>query len=145
MNEERWLRETMQQMSLEGSVSSQLPPEYFDMFGSSVHEPCGPIIVYLLRLHARRNACKLGNFEFWSWERIWSPDQTEKYGSEQPVLIVADWMLDSVYCAVNVASCEMVFLGGVAPIVSTMSLADFLARVCLDPTFPHGFSDGAAT
>jgi len=86
--------------------------------------------VYLRRLIERGAGLSIGNFDFWSIERIRSKaDSPEIYGGNAKLLLIADWMLDSEFCAVDVTTGLMAFLGGEIPIRLNLSLAEFLARV----------------
>jgi hypothetical protein len=100
---------------------------------------CLGLAVYLTCMSDRQAACRVGNFEFWSWDRLTSDEQSpEQYGGQEQLLIIADWMLDSEFCAVDCYDERMVFLGGANPIRSTLRLREFLELVVRDPETPHG-------
>ena len=95
--------------------------------------------VYLSCVTEHQAACRVGNFEFWSWPRLTSADQSPgEYGGEEHLLIIADWMLDSEFCAVDCYTDQMVFLGGAHPVRSTLRLGEFLCLVVHEPLIPHG-------
>ncbi len=105
----------------------------------NIHELSPEVGVYLRRLIARGAGLSIGNFDFWSIERLRSQaDSPESYGGKANLLLIAEWMLDSEFCAADVTTGSMVFLGGEIPIHSNLGLAEFLGRVAADPETPHG-------
>lgn len=97
------------------------------------------VSAYISFVFEQKTACKIGNFEFWGWERLSSrEDSPETYGGSSGDLLFADWMLDSELCAVDSASGSVVFLGGQQAIVSDISIGTFLRLVLNDPMTPHG-------
>lgn len=136
--EESWLRTTAAMMKSPSPVSPS-EVELASVGCVNIHEPCPEVGVYLRRLIARGAGLSIGNFDFWSIERLRSQvDSPEIYGGAANLLLIADWMLDSEFCAVDVTTGSMVFLGGEIPTHSNLGLAEFLERVAADPETPHG-------
>jgi hypothetical protein len=95
------------------------------------------LVEYLLAARERRRECNLGNFTFWSWERILSNQDAAGYGGPSDAVIVADWLIEAEFPAVLPQSGLVMFLGGVSPILSETNLSRFLELVLMDPTASH--------
>ena len=130
-----WLKETVAAMkSADAGFRSGAELGYADL-----PELCPEVGVYVERLTARGAGCSIGNFDFWSPDRLRArEDAPQAYGGDAALLLIGDWMLDSEFCAVDVSTGLMVFLGGDSPIRSKLGLAEFLEKVASDPVTPHG-------
>ncbi len=102
-------------------------------------QPHSAAVTYLSYLKHRGFECLIGNFEFWSWDRVCSEGRTWPCDG-MDLLVFADWMLDSEYCALDLQADRLVFVGGDEPRIGTMGLAEYLSRVVGDPSFPHGMT-----
>lgn len=137
-SELQWLAQAAT-AAAEARSESAIAPIVLSLLGARRAAACPALAVYLSWMSERQAACRVGNFEFWSWQRLTSEEQSaEQYGGGQHLLIIADWMLDSEFCAVDCYAGRMVFLGGASPIFSALHPVEFLRLVVRDPETPHG-------
>lgn len=120
-----------------GRLSSE-PRDELNLGNANV---CPEVAAYIQFVWTTNIACSIGHFEFWSWQRLTSKDDSaELYGGQPMDLVIADWMLDSAFCAVNVNSGRMIFLGGEHPVITAIPLKTFLRQVLDNPLVPHGMT-----
>lgn len=90
-------------------------------------------------LEIRRYECLFGNFTFWSWDRVVHEGRLPVLvGAQANLVVIADWMVESEYCAVDLVGGNMVFLGGREPLVSSLLIDEYISLVASDPVTPHG-------
>ncbi len=134
-----WIRRVSDGMVSAPSVTPTAREMFRSLMGTVPNSVDSQAAYYLAQRRGRASECDLGNFAFWSWERMVAEGRADwLVGPHPSLLVVADWMLDSVYYAVDVRSGWMVATVGEGLHFLPMKMGVFLRMVLAEPEGPRG-------